>query len=108
MDNTSSCNLDNRNMLREVTVKIELEIINIQEGVMVEALLDSRATELLISFKFARNQEFKLKKIEKPIYVRNVNDFFNKEKPIEYMVEINIYYQGHREKMEIDVIREQK
>jgi len=29
MDNTSYCNLNNRDMLREVTVKIGLERINI-------------------------------------------------------------------------------
>jgi len=33
---------------------------------------------------------------------------FNKERPIENMVEVNIYYQGHRERTEIDVIGEQK
>ena len=33
---------------------------------------------------------------------------FNKEKPIEYMVEVNIYYQGYREKIEIDVTGGQK
>ena len=32
----------------------------------------------------------------------------NKEGPIESMVEVNIYYQGHRERMEIDVIGGQK
>ena len=49
-----------------------------------------------------------MKKIERLIYVRNVNGTFNKEKPIEYMVEVNIYYQEHKERMEIDVIRRQK
>ena len=29
---------------------------------------------------------------------------FNKERLIEYTVEVNIYYQGHRERIEIDVI----
>ena len=33
---------------------------------------------------------------------------FNKEGPIENTVEVNIYYQGHREKTEIDVIGGQK
>ena len=61
-----------------------------------------------MSSEFAKKQEFKLKKIEKPIYVRNVDSSFNKEGPIEYTVEVNIYYQGHRERMEIDVIGEQK
>ena len=63
VDNTSVCNLNNRNMLREVMVKIGLERIDMQEGVTVEALLDSRATELVISLEFARKQGFKLKKI---------------------------------------------
>jgi len=39
------------------------------------------------------------------IYVRNVDSSFNKEGPVEHMVEVNIYYQGYKEKMEIDVIR---
>ena len=70
----------------------------------MEALLDSGAMELVMSSEFARKQGFKLKKIEKPIYVRNVDEMFNKEGPIENMVKVNIYYQGYRERMEIDVI----
>jgi len=95
-------------MLREVTVKIGLEMINTQKGVMVEMLLDSGATELVMSSEFTRKQGFKLKKIEKHTYMRNVNGFFNKEKPIEYTVKVNIYYQKHRKRIEINVIREQK
>jgi len=52
--------------------------------------LDSKLTELVISLEFARKQNFKLKKIEKLIYVRNLNSSLNKEKPIEYIVEVNI------------------
>ena len=95
-------------MVREVTVKIGLERIDTQEGIMVEALLDSSAIRLVMSSEFVRKQGFKLKKIEKPIYVRNVNVMLNKEGPIENIVEVNIYYQGYRERMEIDVIRRQK
>jgi len=40
--------------------------------------------------------------------VRNVNGTFNQEELIENTVEVNIYYQGHRERMEIDVIGGQK
>ena len=43
-----------RKMLREVMVKIGLERIDTQEGVMVEALLNSRATGLVISSEFAK------------------------------------------------------
>ena len=94
--------------MREVTVKIGLERIDTQEGVTVEALLDSGVTGLVMSSEFARKQGFKLKKLERLINVRNVDGSLNKEGPIEYMVEVNIYYQGHRERMEIDVIGGQK
>jgi len=52
IDNTSCCNLDNENMLREVIVKIGLERIDTQEGVIVEVLLNSGITELVISSEF--------------------------------------------------------
>ena len=79
-------------MLREVTVKIGLERINTQEGVMVEAFLDSRTMGLVMSSEFTRKQGFKLKKIKRPIYMRNVDEMLNKEGPIENTVEVNIYY----------------
>ena len=85
-------------------VKIGLEKIDTQERITVEALLDSGATELVMSLEFARKQCFKLKKLNRPMYVRNVDSSFNKEGPIEHMIEVNIYYQGHRERIEIDVI----
>jgi len=94
--------------LREVIVKIRLERIDTQEGVTVEALLDSGVTGLVMSSEFAKKQGFKLKKLEKPINVRNVDGSFNKEGPIENTVEVNIYYQGHRERTEIDMIGGQK
>jgi len=91
-----------------VTVKIGLERVDTQEGMIVEALLDSRATGLVMSSEFARKQMFKLKKIERPIYVRNMDGTLNEEEPIEHIVEVNIYYQRHRERTEIDVIGGQK
>jgi len=94
--------------LRKVTVKIGLERIDMQEGITVEVLLDSRATRLVMSSEFARKQGFKLKRLERPINMRNVDGSLNKKGSIENTVEVNIYYQGHRERMEIDVIREQK
>ena len=54
IDNTFCCNLNNRNMLREVTVKIGLERIDTQEGVIVKALLESRTMKLVISSEFAK------------------------------------------------------
>jgi len=95
-------------MLREVMVKIRLERIDTQKGIMVEVLLDSGATGLVMSSEFARKQGFKLKKLERLMNVRNVDRSLNKEEPIENMVEVNIYYKGHRERTEIDVIGKQK
>jgi len=89
-------------------MKIGLERIDTQEEITVEALLDSGVTGLVMSSEFARKQDFKLKKLERPINVRNVDGSLNKEGPIENTVEVNIYYQGHRERTEIDVIRGQK
>ena len=59
---------------------------------MVEALLDNRAIGLVMSSEFTRKQRFKLKKLNMPIYIRNMNGSLNKESLIEYIVEVNIYY----------------
>ena len=40
--------------LREVTLKIGLERIDMQKEITVEALLDSRAIELVMSLEFVR------------------------------------------------------
>jgi len=53
IENTSCYNLNNKELLREVTVKIKLERIIMQEEVIIEALLDSRAIGLVISLEFA-------------------------------------------------------
>jgi len=83
-DNTSMRNLDKGDLLREVTVKISLERIDTQEGITVETLLDNGATGLVMSSEFARKQKFKLKKLDRPIYVRNVDGSLNKKGPIEH------------------------
>ncbi len=59
---------------------------------MVEMLLDSGVTGLVMSFKFAKKQCFKLKKLERPMNVRNIDGSLNKKGLIENTVEVNIYY----------------
>ena len=81
------CN-NKRNILRKVIVKVSLERIDMQERETVEASLDSRATESVMSSEFARKQRLKLKKMERLIYVQNMDGSFNKEELIEYTVEI--------------------
>jgi len=107
IENISYYNL-NRNILREVIVRIGLERINMQARVIVNLLLNSSATELVMSSEFSKKQRFKLKKIKRLIYVRNVNGMFNKERLIENTVEVNIYDQRYRERTEINVISSQK
>ena len=58
----------------------------------MEVLLDSSITRLVISLKFAKKQGFKLKKIKRLIYIRNMDEMFNKEELIENTVEVNIDY----------------
>ena len=70
--------------------------------------MDSGATGLVMSSEFTKKQEFKLKKLERPVNVRNVDQSFNKEGSIENTVEVNIYYQEHRERTKINMISGQK
>ena len=71
-------------------------------------LLDSGATGPVMSLEFVKKQGFKLEKLEKLMNVRNVDRLLNKEGPIKHTVEVNIYFKGHRERTEIDVIGRQK
>jgi len=64
VDNISCYNLNDEDLLRKVTVKIGLERVDTQEGVMVEALLDSGVTGLVMSSEFARKQMSELKTMD--------------------------------------------
>ena len=94
--------------LREVTVKIELKQKDDKERIIVKVLLDSKVIILVISSEFAKKNEFRKKKLNKPIYIRNVNGIFNYERPIEHIVEVELFYRGHKKRMKIDVIGGQK
>jgi len=94
--------------LREVTVKIGLKQEEEEEGIIMEALLDSGATGLVISEEFAKKNNFKRMKLERPVYVRNVDGTLNYAGPIVDTVEVEILFKGHKEKTSIDVIGGQK
>ena len=79
-----------------------------EEGIMTETLLDSGATGLVMSEEFAKKHKFKRTKLERPVYVRNVDGMLNYAGPIVDMVEVEIYFKGHKERMSIDVIGGQK
>ena len=59
-----------------------------QEEIIVETLLDTGVAGLVMSSEFTRKMEFK---IEKSIYVQNIDNSFNKKGPIKYMMKMNIY-----------------
>jgi len=95
-------------LLREVMVKVELKQEDNEKVIIVKALLDSKVTGLVMSLEFARKNKFRKKKLDRPIYMRNVNGTFNHEGPIKYIVKVELFYRGHKEITEIDVIEEQK
>ena len=95
-------------LLREVMVKIGLKQEEEEEGVVTEALLDSGATGLVMSKEFARRHKFKRTKLERLVYVRNVDGILNYAGPIIDTVEVEIFFKEHKEQTLIDVIGGQK
>ena len=89
-------------------VKIGLKQEEEEEGVVIEALLDSGVTGLVISEEFVRKHKFKRTKLERPVYVRNVDGTLNYVGPIVDTVEVEIFFKEHKERTSIDVIRGQK
>ncbi len=75
---------------------------------MTEALLDNSTMGLVMSEKFARRHKFRRMKLERPVYVRNVDGTLNYMGPIVDTVEIEIYFKRHKERMSIDMIGGQK
>jgi len=57
-------------LLREVTEKIGLKQKEDEEKIVVEVLLDSKATGLVISSEFVRKNKFRKKKLDMLVYMR--------------------------------------
>jgi len=95
-------------LLREVMVKIGLKQEEKEEEVVTEALLDSGVTGLVMSKEFARRHKFRRTKLERPVYMRNVDSMLNYAELIVDTVEVKIFFKGHKERMSIDVIGGQK
>jgi len=94
-------------LLRKIMAKIGLKQEDNEKGIVMEALLDSRTIGLVMSLEFTRKNKFK-KKLDKPIYMKNVDGIFNYEGLIKHIVKVELFYKGHKERMEIDVIKKQK
>ena len=83
-------------VLREVTVKIGLKQEREEEGITTEALLDSGAMGLVMSEEFAKRHRFKRMRLERPVYVRNMDGTLNYARPIVDTVEVEIFLGGIR------------
>ena len=83
-------------LLREVMVKIGLKQEEEEEGIITEALLNSRAMGLVMSEEFARRHRFKRTRLERLVYVRNVDGMLNYAGPIVDTVEVEIFLGGIR------------
>jgi len=79
-----------------------------EEWIVADTLLDSGATGLVMSEEFVRKHRFRRIKLERLIYVRNVNSMLNYMEPIVDTVEIEIYFKGYKKRTSIDVIGGQK
>ena len=90
--------------LREVMVKIGLKQEEKEKGVVIEVLLDSRVTELVMSEEFAKRHKFKRMKLERLVYMRNVDSMLNYAGPIVDTVEVKIFFKRYKERTLIDVI----
>jgi len=84
--------------LKEVIVKIGLKQEEKEKEIVVEALLDSSVMGLVMGLEFVRKNNFKKRRLERPIYVRNMNSIFNYKGSIEHMVEVELFFKGHKER----------
>jgi len=75
--------------LREVWMKVGLEKLENHKGVVVKALLDSRATDLFMDTKFAKEKGFKLERLKNPL-VQNIDGTVNVGGVITYQIECNM------------------
>ena len=84
-------------------MNIEVEKVDIHEGVTVKALLDSGTTEIFMDKKMAARHRFRLQKLKRPVIVRNIDSTNNSGGAITHQVEVNIYYKNYVKRMKIDV-----
>ena len=79
--------------LREVTVKIGLKQEKEEEGIVADTLLDSGVIDIVMSKEFAKKHRFRRTKLERLIYVRNVDGTLNYAGLIVDIVEVKIFFE---------------
>jgi len=84
-------------------MKVGLEKLENHKGVVVKALLNSRATGLFMDMAFAKEKGFIIKKLKNPLLVRNVDGTVNVKGAITYQVEYNMFFKGYVERVRMDI-----
>ena len=74
----------------------------------MDTLLDNGVTGLVMSEEFVKKYRFRRTKLERLIYVINIDGMLNYAGLIIDTVEVEIYFKRHKEKMLINVIGGQK
>ena len=82
---------------------IEIEKVDMHEGITVKALLDSSAMEMFMDQKMIAKYGFRLQKLKRPIMVRNVDRTNNSTGAITHQIEVNMYYKDYVERMRMDI-----
>ena len=82
---------------------IEIEKVDIHEGITVKVLLDSGTTGIFMDREMAKRHGFKMTKLERPLKVKNVNRTENSRGNITHQVEVNVFYKNHVKRIRMDV-----
>ena len=89
-------------------MRVGLEKLENHKGVVVKALLDSRATGLFMNTTFAKEKGFKMKRIKNPLLVKNVDGTVNIGGAIMHQVKCNMFFKEHVERVRVDVCNLEK
>ena len=84
---------------RSLTLKIELQTTDTAETKSVTALLDSRATGMFIDQEYVKKSGFTTRTLSNPIPVHNVDGTPNEAGSIMDVVELNLRYRNHAERV---------
>jgi len=66
--------------------------MRMKKNFIIEILLNNGTTELIMSSEFAKKKKFRKKKLDRPIYVRNVDGTLNYKEPIKHTVEVELFF----------------
>ena len=84
-------------------MNIRVEKIDMHEGIMIKALLDSSTMGMFMDRQMAARHGFKLQKLERLLIVKNVDGTMNSGGAITHQVECNVFYKGHVERIRMNV-----